>query len=1392
MDVMAWQELFESEFSVRLTQTLLYFIWQGSLIALIIGAVGWCLRGASARLRYAMNVAGLLVMATCVPVTFVLTDAPASERAFLINALPSVDVQAVDSDSESDRDVSPLAQPTALESDREPAPNDLRGTGQTLDLSASSVGRIKAGTDASLQWLSPYVAAAYLTGLATMLLKFVVGLWGGHRLRLHSTPIDDADLLQHLQRQSRRLGLRVAPAIAVCRRISVPIVIGIVRPVILLPASLATSLSPQELEVLLTHELAHVRRYDLLVNVFQRMIEAVLFFHPAVWYVSRQASIERERACDDFVVSAGWRKIEYAAALVRMAELCTASPSVAAASLSALGSDPSQFKLRIQRLLDSHDQSRLRLTRAGVLMIALLMTSVAVTPAVLRNLARAQSSAALKSVADRAVGESVKENDRDGRRTTAHDAVLPTPPKPGLRGQLPVQHVSLTHPPLWARKVWGKPDQLDWPSATGPLVLDDRRVLIGKSILDLRTGEEVERLKIDNLHPTYMQLSANRRYLLVCGALPQPSTVFLDYVPMVGQVWDVSTMKQIGTTISFYEVLQSPSAIITNADVSSDGKHVVTGSIKGAYLWDVTLGRKARDVPVPLRGYNYDAIKFSPDAQWLVVSSQNILSYWKWQAGVKPQTISVGRKITSLAFSPDSRYLAEGPGPRGDIQIRDMRTLELVRAVKDEVGSPLHIDTDAISFSSDGGTLIAGNAVLVDEAKLKIPHRIHFWDAKSGKLLHQISTPHHQVWALDITPDGRHIAGRLEDQQGSLVAVWSVEQVAATDDETRGRQINEKEAANRAKTREDTKRTQAAIAAITRNPRNRISYRDDDPAKAVRVEFNDPTDVALATVAHLPDLEVLTMRAGTLLTNAGLAHVANHPRLQYVNLLSSSSITDNGLKHLTTIPNLKGVLLYGDMLTDAGVEQFESCPNLEELYVGWKYSDKVLQHASKLEQLIRFHIYDVPVTDDSLVHLKELPNLKHLQILHGHELTGEGLNRLAELAQLKSLRLTGPFSDNDLRHLSSLVNVEELGLLHAAFEGNGLQHLKDLKRLQKLHLGYCNAFTNAGLEHLQQLESLQSLTLWETQVTDDGIDALTELKQLRELDISRTQISEQGVARLRSVLPELRIHWSKPVSQPQPAKEKAASDTSDEITDFEKGKSLVAAAHNLADLDQRDEKLRAASKHFQEFLKQYPKHELSRDARIEIADVLLRRGRTLNERAAAVDDSKPTGRDRRKFYQTGARDTLIAALAQLDKLRNEIEGELIAKPTDSVERKRLLDSRLRVRLLMGSDVEELAATYDPDNERHNKLLSDAAERFHAIYQEQRTRLFGLYARLYEGRCRQKLQQFDKASAIFDEILEQPAENEAFEALLKQTAELAEKCRREQRGASPNDEEGSKS
>jgi hypothetical protein len=129
-------------------------------------------------------------------------------------------------------------------------------------------------------------------------------------------------------------------------RVDSPSVIGWLRPVILAPVGVLSGLAPQQVEALLAHELAHVRRHDYLVNVLQGIAESLLFYHPAVWWISNQIRTEREHCCDDLAVEASGDVLVYARALAALESM---RPAHFRAALSA--NDGSLLR-RIRRLAD--------------------------------------------------------------------------------------------------------------------------------------------------------------------------------------------------------------------------------------------------------------------------------------------------------------------------------------------------------------------------------------------------------------------------------------------------------------------------------------------------------------------------------------------------------------------------------------------------------------------------------------------------------------------------------------------------------------------------------------------------------------------------------------------------------------------------------------------------------------------------------------------------------------------------------------------------------------------------------------------------------------------------------------------------------------------------------
>ncbi|HZZ41568.1 MAG TPA: M56 family metallopeptidase [Tepidisphaeraceae bacterium] len=212
--------------------------------------------------------------------------------------------------------------------------------------------------------LTTLLPILWITGTALMLLWSLLGLAGAERLRKTASP-PDPTLDQTLRALARRLSLRHVDLL-LSPRITSPILIGILKPAILLPPALLTNLTPSQLELILLHELAHVRRLDNLINLLQRLIESLLFFHPAVWLVSSWARQEREHCCDDFVLKSA-DPHEYAAVLL------TLTQSRLPFSMAATGSN---LSARIRRILTRQDSMRLSRISLAILSLPIILSCV--------------------------------------------------------------------------------------------------------------------------------------------------------------------------------------------------------------------------------------------------------------------------------------------------------------------------------------------------------------------------------------------------------------------------------------------------------------------------------------------------------------------------------------------------------------------------------------------------------------------------------------------------------------------------------------------------------------------------------------------------------------------------------------------------------------------------------------------------------------------------------------------------------------------------------------------------------------------------------------------------------------------------------------------------------
>jgi uncharacterized protein (TIGR03435 family) len=192
----------------------------------------------------------------------------------------------------------------------------------------------------------------------------MLGGWAlAARLRWRLTRPAPLEWRQTVERLRARLGLARAVGLRVSAMVQSPVVIGAWRPLVLVPVGMLTGMPPAQVEALLLHELAHIRRHDYLVNLVQSVAEALLFYHPAVWWVSSHIRAEREQCCDDAAVAVGGDVMTYVNAL---AELAGSRPVRLAAVAANGGSLPD----RIARLLGESRPTSGRGTLLGVVLLA--------------------------------------------------------------------------------------------------------------------------------------------------------------------------------------------------------------------------------------------------------------------------------------------------------------------------------------------------------------------------------------------------------------------------------------------------------------------------------------------------------------------------------------------------------------------------------------------------------------------------------------------------------------------------------------------------------------------------------------------------------------------------------------------------------------------------------------------------------------------------------------------------------------------------------------------------------------------------------------------------------------------------------------------------------------
>ncbi|WP_394171996.1 TonB family protein [Thalassotalea litorea] len=288
----------------QLSYTLGHFLWQGLIIALLLRVSLFCIHKNQAQLRYLCAVFALIAC-------FI---APAYTFFHLLNA-------------------SPIDTGTTLL----PWLQDLVQSTQHMVLSQGFVSTLQ---------ITHILAIAWILIVSVLLVKFIVEFTWTQNVRRQQILAPTSELQNQFTQLVQQLKLNRPVQLLLSFHISSPMTLGFIKPVIMLPAQLVTGLNKEQLELVLLHELIHIKRYDYAVNLCQALIELLLFFHPAVHWIGRQIRLERECICDQQVLSHRQATIQYARLMTDLADYHQASSDLA---IAASGGELTQ---RVQRILE--------------------------------------------------------------------------------------------------------------------------------------------------------------------------------------------------------------------------------------------------------------------------------------------------------------------------------------------------------------------------------------------------------------------------------------------------------------------------------------------------------------------------------------------------------------------------------------------------------------------------------------------------------------------------------------------------------------------------------------------------------------------------------------------------------------------------------------------------------------------------------------------------------------------------------------------------------------------------------------------------------------------------------------------------------------------------------
>lgn len=984
----------------RLGWVLLHSIWQVLTVAVLAAVALRLLARASSSTRYCLLTISLGVAVLLPVVTwFWLAHDAAGVAETKVSSSESV---FLPTDSPP-----PLPSPIAVVAPDFPAPGlPDAAPPPSWNLRIESAVR---------PWLS-WIVAVWTAGVLVCSLRPLLGWRMMRRLRGVGTSPVSGEVLAALDRVAAQLGVRRTVTVLQSTLAQTPMLIGWLRPVVLLPVSFLTAVPVAELEAILAHELAHARRHDFVVNLFQALVETVFFYHPAVWWLSRRIRTEREICCDDLVVRCLDDRLAYGRALLAVAELRATSPSL------ALGADAGSLPDRIRRILEAEATSTRGRGVWGVRRIASSVILAGLTVAALTAFLTTASAEPPESekLAAKEKQNSSEEPDEDSDKQPSK--------KPKTNDPWPMKCLIVdadTDKPLPGEKMTihvrffkegkGKKQEVisDW--FWGPQSPSEFEFFIPKDVMkspDLNlilvewgarhpdyepfgTDTPVPVLSLVNDNPKSARESLRRIKLkkkkpqLPANLVERKVSLSVKKLPMreaLEQLLKSAEAEFVPDEPALKSVkfdLDAPvTAAIENLPLSVALSQLIEWPRYSGLIHDQ---RGNQLVLTTINARKEFTLKHVPD--WMKEPVRKRELQAKLGEGNQVVYVSAGRKLTENVL----KQLATLPKLR-EIQFTHSPTLPI--EALGLLSGLTHLEKVTMSGQLDeatsrGDAAIAALSSISSLRELDI-HECGTTDA-GAKLLEKMP----QLTHLQLYQEGNLTDAALESI-GKLRNLKSLDLTSYVGTVTYGRMYF-------------TGKGTSHLASLNKLEVLRLAGHD---VSAKTLQFPKLTSLALGGQGVRDDCA------------AQLPKMAELKNLS----LSFSSITDEGMKHVALLKNLKRLSLNSAVITDKGLSRITGLPLTHLELRASKITDTSLSNIAKIKTLARLDISGSGrpgarmgnvISAQGLEKLKTLPNLQTLWI---NNLQSVGVG--SALAEIKSLR-----------HVTMMmvsINEEELDLLSDA------------------------------------------------------------------------------------------------------------------------------------------------------------------------------------------------------------------------------------------------------------------------------------------------------------------------------------------------------------------------